>query len=132
MNSIAVIVKHIAGNMRSRWTDFLTTDGEKPDRERDQEFEDIVKTKEELMARWENGWDCVFRAIGQLTEDDLEKTVYIRSEEHTVMKAIQRQIVHYGMHVGEILQIARTLKGAQWQTLSIAKGKSKEFRPPGT
>lgn len=128
-NNIAILVQHMSGNMLSRWTDFLTTDGEKPDRNRDQEFEDMVKTKEELMARWEKGWERVFEAVHKLTEEDLEKTIYIRSEAHTVMKAIQRQVVHYGLHVGEILLIARTLKGAQWQSLSIPKGKSNEYHP---
>ncbi len=130
-NNIAILIQHLSGNMRSRWTEFLTMDGEKPDRNRDQEFEDIVKTKEELMKRWEDGWNCVFQAMSCLNEEDLEKTVFIRSEPHTVIKAIQRQITHYAMHVGEILMIARTLKGADWQSLSIPKGKSSEFRPPG-
>jgi hypothetical protein len=130
-NNIAILVQHLSGNMLSRWTDFLTTDGEKPDRDRDREFEDVAQTKEELLAQWEKGWDCLFQAVKKLTDDDLEKTVYIRAEPHTVIKAIQRQIVHYAMHVGEILQIARTLLGADWQTLSVPKGKSKEYRPPG-
>lgn len=120
-NSIAHIIQHLSGNMRSRWTDFLTTDGEKTDRNRDSEFEDISKTRDELMERWERGWAHVFSAVGSLTEDDLMKTVTIRNEPHSVVQAIQRQIRHYAGHVDQIVLLARMIKGKDWRTLSIPK-----------
>jgi uncharacterized damage-inducible protein DinB len=126
-NSIATIMKHIAGNAISRWTDFLTTDGEKPDRNRDSEFIDEFTSTAELTAYWNRGWDCVFNAIDGLTEDDLLRTVYIRGEAHTVIKAINRQTSHYGYHVGQIVFLAKHLKSEDWKTLSIPKGKSEAY-----
>ena len=126
-NSIAIIVKHITGNMRSRWTDFLTTDGEKPSRNRDSEFVDPPATREALMGEWEDGWACVFRAIEPLTDADLARTVTIRGEAHSVMQAINRQLAHYPMHVGQIILLAKHYAGGQWQTLSVARNKSAEF-----
>jgi hypothetical protein len=126
-NSIAIIVKHITGNMRSRWTDFLTSDGEKPSRNRDSEFVDPPATREALMREWEDGWACVFRAIEPLTDADLSHTVTIREEAHSVMQAINRQLSHYPMHVGQIILLAKHYAGGQWQTLSVARNKSAEF-----
>ncbi len=129
-NSIAIIVKHMAGNMRSRWMDFLTTDGEKPDRNRDTEFEDAPKTRAELMALWERGWKYVFDALTPLTEADLVRKVTIRTEPHSVMQAINRQMAHYAHHVGQILFVAKHLtvvKTGTWESLSVPRGKSAEF-----
>ncbi len=126
-NSIAIIVKHMSGNMRSRWTDFLTSDGEKPDRNRDTEFEDPPKTRTELIAMWERGWDCIFDALQPLTDADITRTITIRTEPHSVMQAINRQIAHYSYHVGQIVYLARHLAGDKWQTLTIPKKKSAEF-----
>ncbi len=126
-NSISIIVKHMAGNMRSRWTDFLSTDGEKPDRQRDTEFEAPMKTRAEIMDMWEAGWKLVFAALTPLTADDLEKTVTIRTEPHSVMQAINRQIAHYSYHVGQIVYVARHFAGSEWKTLTIPKKKSAEF-----
>jgi hypothetical protein len=127
MNSIALIVKHMAGNMRSRWTDFLTSDGEKPDRNRDDEFVDPPSTREALFAVWEDGWRRVFGALEPLSEPDLQRTVTIRGEAHSVMQAINRQIAHYAYHCGQIVLLARHFKGDQWQSLSIPRGKSQDF-----
>jgi uncharacterized damage-inducible protein DinB len=127
-NSIGIIVKHMAGNMRSRWRDFLTTDGEKPDRHRDSEF--IIEedeTREILMTKWEEGWDYLFETLQQLKSEDLKRTVYIRSEPHTVMEAIHRQLTHYAYHVGQIVYMARHYAGDKWQTLSVPKGESGAF-----
>jgi hypothetical protein len=126
-NSIAVIMQHLYGNMLSRFTDFLTTDGEKPDRHRDTEFVEQKLSLDELKKRWNEGWDCVFVAIRPLTNDDLEKEVFIRGESHTVMEAILRQISHYGYHVGQIVYIGKQIKGSEWHTLSIPRGKSGDF-----
>jgi len=129
-NSIAVIVKHMAGNMRSRWTDFLTTDGEKPDRHRDTEFETPPRTRAELLAMWERGWQCVFIALEPLTDADLGKTVTIRTEPHSVMQAINRQVAHYSHHIGQILYVAKhfaTAKTGTWNSLSVPRGKSTQF-----
>lgn len=127
-NSIAIIMKHLAGNMLSRWTDFLTTDGEKPNRSRDSEFViEPTDTKKHLLEFWEAGWKCLFDALNPLTADDLDKTVFIRGEPHTVMQAINRQLAHYAYHVGQIVFLARYFAGANWQTLSIPKGRSDEF-----
>lgn len=126
-NNIATIVKHMHGNMLSRWTDFLTADGEKPWRNRDQEFEDTLDTNESVMKAWEEGWSCLFNAINPLVEADLERIVYIRNEGHTVLEAINRQLGHYSYHVGQIVFLAKQIKGADWQSLSIPKGGSKEF-----
>jgi len=126
-NSIAIVVKHIAGNMRSRWTDFLTSDGEKPDRHRDTEFEEPPATREALMALWQAGWDCVFRALEPLSEEDLGRPVMIRGEAHSVMQAINRQMAHYACHVGQIVLLAKHYQHAQWRSLSVPRGKSAEF-----
>ena len=129
-NCIAIIVKHMAGNMRSRWKDFLTTDGEKPDRNRDTEFEAPPKTRAELMDLWENGWKYVFGALEPLTEADLTRTVTIRTEPHSVMQAINRQVAHYAHHVGQILFLAKHLtftKAGKWESLSVPRGKSAEI-----
>lgn len=126
-NSIAVIIQHLTGNMRSRWTDFLTTDGEKPERHRDQEFIEQNLSREELLRRWEAGWVCLFAALTPLTGADLLRTVYIRREPHTVFQAINRQTCHYAYHIGQIVQLAEQFSGDTWQTLSVAKGKTEEF-----
>ena len=127
-NSIAVIVKHIAGNMRSRFTDFLTTDGEKPDRNRDGEFELASSTtRGDVMRWWEEGWACVFAALDPLKPEDLMRTVTIRGEAHTVLQAINRQIAHYAHHIGQIVFVSKHLRASEWKTLSIPRGKSKDF-----
>lgn len=126
-NSIAVIVKHMTGNMRSRFTDFLTSDGEKPDRRRDLEFVDPLATREELMASWETGWACVFGALEPLGEDDLARTVTIRGEAHSVMQAINRQVAHYSYHCGQIVFLAKHLRAGAWKPLSVGRGQSEEF-----
>ncbi len=122
-NSIALIVKHMVGNMRSRWTDFLTTDGEKPDRNRDSEFVEPPQTRAELMEIWETGWRLVFAALEPLSESDLARTVTIRAEPHSVMQAINRQLAHYALHIGQIILLAKHFAGEGWQTLSIPKKK---------
>src|SRR5579864_1254822 len=129
-NSIAILVKHLAGNMRSRFTDFLATDGEKPDRNRDTEFEDAPKTRAELMALWERGWKILFDALEPLTDADLTRTVTIRTEPHSVMQAINRQIAHYSYHVGQIVFLAKhfTAKATGgWTSLSVPRNKSRDF-----
>jgi Protein of unknown function (DUF1572) len=126
-NSIAIIAKHVAGNMRSRWTDFLTSDGEKTWRNRDSEFEGPPKTREELMAMWESGWNCLFTALEPLSESDLLRTVHIRSEPHSVMQAINRNLAHTSHHIGQIVYLARHFAGDAWQSVSIPRGKSVEF-----
>lgn len=126
-NSIAIIVKHIAGNMLSRWTNFLTEDGEKTWRKRDEEFEDTFKTKQEVLDAWNKGWDCLFNAIKPLQEDDLESIVYIRNQGHTVLEAINRQLAHYSYHVGQMVFLGKMIKGDDWQSLSIPKGKSSTY-----
>ena len=124
MNSIALVVKHMAGNMRSRWTDFLTTDGEKPDRQRDSEFVEPFTSRAELMERWEAGWDHVWRALGPMTDTDLEQVVTIRGERHSVMQAINRQLAHYPYHVGQIVMLAKHFRSDQWKSLTIPKKKA--------
>ena len=124
-NSIALIVKHTAGNMRSRWTDFLTTDGEKPDRHRDSEFVEPPATRAALMETWESGWRCVFAALEPLSENDLARTVAIRGEPHSVMQAINRQIAHYAQHIGQIILLAKHFAGEEWKTLSIPKKRDR-------
>jgi hypothetical protein len=126
-NSIATIVKHMTGNMRSRWRDFLTTDGEKPDRHRDTEFETPPKTRAELMALWESNWKLVFDALSPLTEADLSRAVPIRGEPHSVMQAINRQLGHYAYHVGQIVYLAKHFAGPNWKTLTVPRRKSEEF-----
>lgn len=126
-NSIAIIVKHLAGNMRSRWTDFLTTDGEKPDRHRDSEFESPPATRAELMALWEAGWTCLFTALDSVTDADLARKVMIRTEPHSVLQTINRQLAHYPYHIGQIVYLARHYSGGRWTSLSIPRGKSAGF-----
>lgn len=129
-NSIAIIVKHMAGNMRSRWTDFLTSDGEKPDRNRDSEFEAPPRTRDELMAMWERGWKHVLDALAPLSESDLSRTVTIRSEPHSVMQAINRQMAHYSYHTGQIVYLAKhftTAKTGAWNSLTVPRNKSAQF-----
>jgi hypothetical protein len=126
-NSIAIIVHHLWGNMLSRWTNFLTEDGEKEWRERDAEFEKVINTKEELIIKWDEGWDCLFAALKSLTEDDLNKTIYIRKEPLTVIDAINRQLAHYSYHVGQMVYIGKMQLNDGWISLSIPKGNSKEF-----
>ena len=125
-NSIAIIVKHVAGNMRSRWTDFLTSDGEKPDRDRDSEFVDAPTTRNELMKLWEAGWNCVFTALEPLSDEDLGRRITIRGEAHSVMQAIHRQVAHYAGHVGQIVLLAKHFQQGQWRSLSIPREKSAE------
>jgi hypothetical protein len=126
-NSIAIIVKHMAGNMRSRWVDFLTADGEKPDRHRDSEFVDPPATREALLQLWEDGWSHVFRALEPLSEEDLARTVTIRGEAHSVMQAINRQVAHYPQHIGQIVMLAKHFAHDHWQSLSIPRNRSAEF-----
>jgi uncharacterized damage-inducible protein DinB len=127
MNSIAITVKHMAGNMRSRWTDFLTTDGEKPDRNRDTEFVQPPTTRDGLMRLWNQGWDKVFHALEPLTDADLERKVTIRGEPHSVMQAINRQIAHYSYHCGQIVFLAKHFKSSEWKSLTVPRNKSAEF-----
>lgn len=126
-NSVATIVKHLWGNMLSRWTDFLTTDGEKEWRRRDAEFEDDKPTREAMLARWEEGWACLFKALDGLAENDLGRIIYIRNQGHTVLEAINRQLAHYPYHVGQIVHIGKMLRGEEWQSLSVPRGKSAEY-----
>jgi hypothetical protein len=126
-NSIAIIVKHVAGNMRSRWTNFLTSDGEKPDRNRDMEFEVPPSSRAELLALWESNWKIVFDALSPLTDADLGRTIYIRGEAHSVMQAINRQIAHYAYHVGQIVYLAKHFSGQEWKALTVPRNKSAEF-----
>ena len=126
-NNVAVIVKHVSGNMLSRWTDFLTTDGEKANRNREQEFEDDILSKQELMTFWEKGWNALFDALNELSDQDLLKDIYIRGERHTVIDAIERQMAHYAYHIGQIVFIGKQLKGDAWESLSIPKGSSEEY-----
>ena len=128
-NSVAILIKHIAGNARSRFTAFLSSDGEKPDRFRDREFEITSRTtREELMRWWEEGWSCVLGTVNSLKPDDLERTVTIRQEPHTVMQALNRALAHYAQHIGQLVLLAKHLRGSQWQTLSIPRGKSEEYK----
>jgi uncharacterized protein DUF1572 len=128
-NSVAVIVKHLGGNMRSRFTDFLTTDGEKPNRFRDQEFElTSATTRADVMKLWEEGWACVFAAIDPLQPADVMRTVTIPGEPHTVLQAVNRQIAHYAQHIGQIVFLAKHLRSSEWKTLSIPRGKSEEYK----
>jgi hypothetical protein len=126
-NSIFTIVKHLSGNMISRWTDFLNSDGEKPNRNREAEFDNDVRTREELMKSWDQGWDCLFRALEPLKEQDLNRIVYIRAEPHSVTEAINRQLAHYPYHIGQIVFIGKMLCGDNWKSLSIPRGQSEQF-----
>jgi len=126
-NSIALIVKHMAGNMQSRWIDFLTSDGEKPGRQRDLEFADPPATREALMAMWAEGWGCLFNALEPLSVADLERAVTIRGEAHSVMQAINRQVAHYSYHCGQIVLLAKHLNHSGWKTLTVPRGQSEEY-----
>lgn len=126
-NSIAMIIKHLSGNMLSRWTDFLTTDGEKEWRNRDEEFEETIDDKAELMELWNKGWDCLFDALNSLKPDQLETIIYIRNEGHTVIEALNRQLAHYPYHIGQIVFYAKMLKQTEWNSLSIPKNKSNSY-----
>ncbi|MGA7216663.1 MAG: DUF1572 family protein [Candidatus Sulfotelmatobacter sp.] len=133
-NSVAVLVKHLAGNMRSRFTDFLTSDGEKPQRFRDREFElDSSTTRADVMKWWEEGWNCVFAAVESLKPGDVMRIVTIRGQPHTVLQALNRQIAHYAQHIGQIVFLAKHLRLSDWKTLSIPRGKSEDYKtaPPG-
>ena len=126
-NSIPTIVKHLHGNMLSRWTDFLTEDGEKPWRQRDAEFENNITTREEVMKAWNEGWSCLFHALNSITDSDLDKTIYIRNDGHTVLEAINRQLAHYPYHIGQIVFVAKMIKNDGWKSLSIPRNKSVQY-----
>jgi hypothetical protein len=126
-NSIATIAKHLWGNMLSRWTDFLTTDGEKEWRKRDEEFDNDIADRAELLAKWNEGWACLFKALNMLTENDLSKEIFIRNQGHTVVEAINRQLAHYPYHVGQIVFIGKMICNDKWNSLSIPKGNSREY-----
>lgn len=126
-NSIAIIVNHLWGNMRSRWTDFLTADGEKEWRNRDREFEDEIKSRGELLDKWNEGWACLFTALDTINAENFDTTVYIRNQGHSIVGAINRQLCHYAYHVGQIVLIGKMIKGAEWESLSIPKGRSAAF-----
>lgn len=128
-NSIAIIMKHLIGNIQSRWTDFLTTDGEKPSRDRDGEFIDDITSRKALMQEWEQAWEILFHEIEGLANEDLLRTVTIREEPMTVMEAIQRSLIHFSNHLGQIIYIGKQLKDKDWQTLSIPRGQSKTYKP---
>jgi hypothetical protein len=128
-NSLAVIIQHMSGNMLSRWTNFLTEDGEKDWRQRDDEFEEHVNSKQELLAIWEKGWNCFLQALESLSENDLLKTVHIRKAPLTVIDAINRQMAHYSLHIGQILYIGKLIKNENWKSLSIPKGHSRDYNP---
>jgi hypothetical protein len=126
-NSIAVIVKHLSGNMLSRWTNFFSEDGEKTWRNRDSEFEDTYNTKEEMLVAWEKGWNCFFDAIQEINEENFKNTIKIRNEPHSIPQALNRQLAHYSYHIGQIVLLGKTIKGENWVSLSIPKGQSKAF-----
>ena len=126
-NSIAMLVKHLNGNMLSRWTDFLSTDGEKEWRKRDGEFDNDIKTKIELLNKWNEGWDCLFDAINPISEKDFDTIIYIRNMGHTIPEAINRQLAHYSYHIGQIVFIGKIIQNKDWDSLSIPKGKSKDY-----
>lgn len=126
-NSIAIIVNHLWGNMKSRWTDFLTADGEKEWRNRDLEFESVIKSKSELIDKWNEGWDCLFKALNTVNESNFSSEIFIRNQSHTIPEAFNRQMMHYAYHIGQIVFIGKMIKGTEWESLSIPKGKSKDF-----
>ncbi|WP_019038361.1 DUF1572 family protein [Psychroflexus tropicus] len=126
-NSIAIIINHLWGNMKSRWTDFLTSDGEKEWRSRDLEFESVIKTKVELIEKWNDGWKCLFEALDSITKDNFDTKVYIRNQEHSIIEAVNRQLAHYSYHIGQLVYIGRMIKGNEWDGLTIPKGNSDEF-----
>ncbi len=126
-NTIAIIVNHLSGNMKSRWTQFLTSDGEKPWRNRDLEFESVIKSKDELLKKWNEGWSCLFNALDTITVANFKTKVYIRNQEHTLVEAINRQLAHYSYHIGQIVLLGKMIRGDKWETLTIPKGKSNKF-----
>lgn len=126
-NSVGIIVKHLWGNMLSRWTNFLTEDGEKPWRKRDAEFEASINTREELLNKWQEGWQCLFDALASIADNDLEQIIYIRNEGHTILEAINRQLAHYCYHVGQIVYMAKLVKQKGWQSLSIPRNQSSQY-----
>lgn len=126
-NNIALIVKHMVGNMLSRWTNFLTEDGEKPWRNREEEFENPYETKKEMLTAWNEGWDCLFKALDSLNKDNFDTHIKIRNENHTIIEAINRQLAHYANHIGQIVFLGKMIKGSKWVSLSIPKGGSKAF-----
>jgi hypothetical protein len=126
-NSIAIIVNHLSGNMLSRWTDFLTTDGEKEWRNRDSEFEDKINNRKELIEKWNSGWKALFDALNSVSKDNFYQEIFIRNQSHTIVEAINRQLAHYAYHIGQIVLLGKTLKQNNWKSLSIPKGKSKLF-----
>lgn len=126
-NSIAIIVNHLWGNMMSRWTDFLTSDGEKTWRERDLEFEDVIQTREAMMAKWNEGWNCLYTALDSVNPDNFDTIIYIRNQGHSVVEAVNRQLAHYASHIGQIIYIGRMIRAGEWHSLSIPKGKSEEY-----
>jgi len=127
INSISIIVKHLHGNMLSRWTNFLNEDGEKEHRDRDEEFRSTIKSRDEMMQKWNEGWDCCFDTLQGSTKNDLEKVIYIRNEGHTVIEAIHRQLAHYAYHIGQIIYLGKIIKGEKWESLSIPRDKSDEY-----
>ncbi len=126
-NSIAIIVNHLFGNMKSRWTDFLTTDGEKEWRNRDLEFENVIKAKKELLSKWNDGWKILFDALNSVNKENFDTKIYIRNQAHSIVEAFNRQLPHYSYHIGQIVYIERMIKGQHWNSLSIPKGKSSTF-----
>jgi hypothetical protein len=126
-NSIAITVNHLWGNMKSRWTEFLTSDGEKEWRNRDLEFELVIKTKDEMLEKWNDGWCCLFDALNLIDEDNFYSEIFIRNQSHSIIDAVNRQMMHYAYHIGQIVYVGRMIKGNKWQSLSIPKGKSKDF-----
>ena len=126
-NSIAIIVNHLWGNMLSRWTHFLNEDGEKEWRQRDAEFEDIIKNKEEMMRKWNEGWQCLFDALNEINEENFNQEIFIRNQKHHIIDAVNRQVSHYAYHIGQIVLIGRMQKGKAWKSLSIPKGQSQQF-----
>ncbi|NND62449.1 MAG: DUF1572 family protein [Flavobacteriaceae bacterium] len=126
-NSVAITVNHLWGNMRSRWTNFLTSDGEKEWRERDKEFEDVIHSRDELLRKWEEGWQTVFSALQSITPENFSTTIYIRNQGHTIIEAVNRQLAHYAYHIGQIVYLGRMMKGADWKSLSIPKNQSKAY-----
>jgi hypothetical protein len=126
-NPIAVMVNHLWGNMMSRWTNFLTTDGEKEWRQRDQEFEDVIRTREQMINKWNEGWACLFNALDSVNEDNFNTRVYIRNQGHSIPDAINRQLAHYAYHIGQIVYVGRMIKNSEWTSLSIPKGQSAAF-----
>ncbi len=126
-NSIAIMVNHLWGNMKSRWTDFLVSDGEKEWRMRDREFESVIKSKAEMLDKWEDGWTCLFEAVDSVNRDNFDSEIFIRNQSHTIVEAINRQMMHYAYHIGQIVYVGRMIRGENWESLSIPKGKSKDF-----